>query len=62
MKINLKLSLPTILLILGFSGCTTMPKIEVPPPTKRPALFGPNAQAKKPAVRGANSQLQKKLI
>jgi len=62
MKINLKLSLPTILLILGFSGCTTMSKIEVPPPAKRPALFGPNAQAKKPPARGANSQLQKKLI
>jgi len=71
MKIDIRLILPTIItiIILGFSGCATVSKIKVPPPTKRPALFGPNSQTKSSprkaskAERPASiSRLQEKLI
>ena len=48
MKIQVRLIALSIIpiFILGFSGCTTVSKIKVQPPTKRPALFGPNSQRK----------------
>ncbi len=61
MKISIKVILLTAIpvLVIGFSGCTTMSGTAISPPAERPALFGPRSL---PKERGTASGVRAKLV